>query len=361
MPDRPAAVPAFPFEFKQQADLLNLSREAVLVLDSRERIIFWNDGAEHVYGWSAAEALGVSPLELLKTEMPRPIEQVRNILRRESRWDYELRQTTREGKKVLVASRWALWKNNDGRVLGRFQVDTDISKAKFAEQELRRLSGRLLTLRDEEQRRFARELHDSVGQLLAGARMNVVSAQKYFEKAEPRGAKFFVDADDLLDQALKEIRTISHLLHPPLLDELGLESALSWYVSGFAERSGIETDCELPEDLGRFPKELELTVFRIVQETLSNVHRHSCSTTAKVVLVKNAHQLRLKVQDYGKGMVLASGAAVSADHVTPGVGISGIRERVRQLGGLIQIRSGPQGTTVEVVFPLGESNGNGGI
>src|SRR5256886_8748906 len=149
-------------ELRQRTELLKLSREAVLVVDLSDKIAFWSDGAEQLYGWKGADALGRSPLELLKTQLPRPVAQIETILRREPHWEGELKQTTRFGARISVSSVWALWRDLSGRTLGRFQLDSEITRRKNVEQELRVLSGRLLTIRDEERRRWARELHDSV-------------------------------------------------------------------------------------------------------------------------------------------------------------------------------------------------------
>jgi len=343
---------------RQKTELLKLSREAVLVVDLSDKIAFWSDGAEQLYGWKRAEALGKSPLELLQTQLPRPVAQIETILRREPHWEGELKQTTRYGARISVSSRWALWRDLSGRTLGRFQLDSDITRRKNVEQELRVLSGRLLTIRDEERRRWARELHDSVGQLLVGITMNLSMLQRQLDGAGPIDAKFLSESMHLTNEALQEIRTLSYLLHPPMLDEVGLASALRWFASGFSKRSQIEIDLEIPESLGRFPRDLEIAAFRIVQETLTNVHRHSGSSTAKINIWRSTNQLRLKVEDQGKGMILPAFGKDDRENAILGVGISGIRERVRQLGGQMQIRSGEWGTALEVVFPLEESELN---
>ena len=345
-------------ELRQKTELLKLSREAVLVVDLSDKIAFWSDGAEQLYGWKRAEALGKSPLELLQTQLPRPVAQIETILRREPHWEGELKQTTRYGARISVSSRWALWRDLSGRTLGRFQLDSDITRRKNVEQELRVLSGRLLTIRDEERRRWARELHDSVGQLLVGITMNLSILQRQLDGAGPIDGKFLSESMHLTNEALQEIRTLSYLLHPPMLDEVGLASALRWFASGFSKRSQIEIDLEIPESLGRFPRDLEIAAFRIVQETLTNVHRHSGSSTAKINIWRSTNQLRLKVEDQGKGMILPAFGKDDRENAILGVGISGIRERVRQLGGQMQIRSGEWGTALEVVFPLEESELN---
>jgi len=338
-------------------DLFELARESLVVLDQHENVVFWSRGAERMYGWTQAEVAGKSPFEFLKTELPRPFAQIENILRSEPYWDGELKQTTKQGERVTVASRWALWRDGAGQHCGRFQLDNDITKRKQVENELRILSGRLLTLRDEERRRLARDLHDSVGQLLAGASMNLAMLQRRIPGTESEEAKLVTELSKLLEQSVKEIRTLSYLLHPPLLDEVGLPSALEWYVSGFAGRSQIKVDLEIPENLGRFRREAELAVFRIVQETLTNIHRHSGSPSAKIALSRSRQQVRLRVEDRGKGIspsAIANNGSKPGAPSALGVGISGIRERVRQLGGQMQVRTGQWGTSVEVILPLEE-------
>src|SRR6266566_4262363 len=172
----------------------------------------------------------------------------------------------------------------------------------------------------------------------------------------PLKMKFMDECTRLTNEALREIRTISYLLHPPMLDEVGLASALRWYVNGFSDRSQIKVKLEIPEALGRYRLELEIAVFRIVQEALSNVHRHSKSETAQITLIESPRHLRLKVEDRGKGMSLPISGLEKDDANMPGVGISGIRERVRQLGGQMQIRSGEWGTALEVFFPAESSS-----
>lgn len=341
-----------------KTELLDLSREAILARNQEGKIVYWSRGAEQLYGWSRAEAAGQSPIALLKTELPRSVAQIENILRSEAYWDCELKQTTRQGKRITVASRWSLWEEK-GQPRGIFQLDMDITRRKQIENELRILSGRLLSLRDEERRRLARDLHDSVGQMLAGAGMNLAMIQRRLPNAEPATLQLLQDLGLLLEQSVKEVRTLSYLLHPPLLDEVGLPSALEWYISGFVSRSQINVELDIAPNLGRFRNELELALFRIVQETLTNVHRHSGSATARITLSRLPLQVRLKVEDQGKGMSLPIPGEAHEDRLLPGVGISGIRERVRNLGGQMQIRTSASGTVVEVLFPIEETSAQG--
>jgi signal transduction histidine kinase len=214
---------------------------------------------------------------------------------------------------------------------------------------LRHLTSRLLHLQDEERRRFARELHDSVGQTLAALGMNLSIVQKEIARVT-KTAKTLADSETLVQDMSKEIRTISHLLHPPLLDEAGLVSALHWYVEGFAQRSNIKVELDIPEHFGRLAQELETAVFRVVQECLTNIHRHSGSPIARIRVARSSHEVLVEVSDSGKGIPkekqdeLAVGA--------PGVGIAGMRERLRQLGGSLEINSDANGTIVSVHLPL---------
>lgn len=338
-------------EFRRGVGQLFLSaRDAITLVDLAGNILTWNPAAERIYGWKHTEVIGKPLLELVKAELPRSVAQIENILRREGYWEYEVRATTRQGAPIIVASRWTAWRNQAGEVVGRLHLDTDLTKLKRIEDQLRVVSGHLLNLRDEERRKLGRDLHDSAGQLLSMAKLNLSLAGEHLGTIHPRAAAYLKECSNLVDQALSEVRTISYLLHPPLLEELGLTGVLPWYISGFSERSRIKVTLDLPKEIGRLPKELELGLFRILQECLTNVHRHSNSQTASVSLSFANKQVRLKIEDQGKGMA-ARKTESGAEGRTQGVGLSGIRERVTNLGGHMQIRSGEWGTAVEVVFP----------
>jgi len=222
-----------------------------------------------------------------------------------------------------------------------------------ANQGLRDLTARLLKLQDDERRRIARELHDSVGQMLAALGMNLASLGGELQRLLAT-AKTVTDSEGLVRQMTQEIRTISHLLHPPLLDEAGLASALRWYTEGFGARSHIQVTLEFADDVGRLPNELETTVFRVVQECLTNVHRHAESPTAKVRITRSGRYLSVEVSDGGKG-ILPEKQAELASAGTPGVGLRGMRERVRQLGGDLEICSNGKGTLVNAKLPIAAS------
>jgi signal transduction histidine kinase len=215
------------------------------------------------------------------------------------------------------------------------------------ELSLRELSGRLLQLQDEERRHIARELHDSAGQMIAAVSMQLALLAEDSEST-PRSAKAIKETLKLLGELSNEVRTISHLLHPPLLDEIGLSSALRLYLEGFAERSKIKVDLEIPEDFGRLSADLETAVFRVVQECLTNIHRHSGSTVAKIRVFKRDTELRIEVEDEGKG--ISPEKRIEMDRAgKTGVGIRGMRERIRQLGGSLEIRSRLNGSGTVVV------------
>jgi len=216
---------------------------------------------------------------------------------------------------------------------------------------IRELSRRLLEIQDEERRRIAREMHDSVGQLLAAMSMNFSHALNECQKLSPLASKALFDNAELLEQTTREVRTLSHLLHPPLLDEAGLGVAIQMYVEGFSERSKVGVTLDIPEALGRLPKEIELTLFRIVQESLTNIHRHSESSTASIRISEDEHQLCLEIRDKGQGIPDSKLQLLNTSAGT-GVGIRGMRERLRQLGGDLEIQSSKNGTVLRAVLPV---------
>jgi signal transduction histidine kinase len=218
-----------------------------------------------------------------------------------------------------------------------------------ANQGLRRLSSSLLQLQDEERRRLSRELHDSIGQILAAIKMNIAMVRS--TPLDPAAQKAAADNDSLIDQVTTEIRTISHLLHPPLLDEIGLASALRWYVDGFSERSKIAVTLQLDNSIGRLPAESEIALFRIVQECLTNIHRHSGSRIAVVRLTKQGRECFLEIEDKGVGIPKAKQAHLSS-FAEMGVGFRGMNERMAQLGGGLEVRSDSKGTSVIARLPM---------
>ena len=221
-----------------------------------------------------------------------------------------------------------------------------------ANESLRDLSARLLKVQDEERKRLARELHDSVGQILAALSMNIAVVQSQSHKLESIAARAVLENAQLVQQASSEIRILSHLLHPPLLEIAGLISAIRWYVDGFSERSKIKVDLEVPSNLGRLPNDTELAIFRIIQECLTNIHRHSGSATAAIHIQQDGERLVVRVEDHGKGIPLEKQRQLIGAH-RGGVGFGGIRERLRQLGGTLEIQTNGTGTVITAILNSG--------
>ena len=220
-------------------------------------------------------------------------------------------------------------------------------------RQLEYLTARMTILQDEERRRLARELHDSVGQLIAAIHMNSILLQTESHKLSDQGVKRLRQNSEMEEQLSREIRTISHLLHPPLLDEAGLTSALRCFVVGFAERSKIDARLDISSEFPRLPSEVELSIFRVVQECLTNIHRHAQSPTAMVHIRLEGATVRVIIEDAGKGMTVDPESAFVAS-ANSGVGLRGMRERLRLLGGTLQLHSDKFGTRVTVVVPVAQ-------
>lgn len=342
--ERTSALEEKTVETTEKARLLDLANDAIFVKAPDGTISYWNQGAERLYGWSKAEALGRFPAELLRSEYPIPLKEI------ESRdgWEGELRQFTRDGERIVVASRWTTLRRENGQAAGWLEINMDITGRKRAEEAARRLSGRLLTMQDEERRRIARGLHDSLGQYMTALKMNL----DVMAVANEKQATMATECSNILDKCLSETRTISYLLHPPLLDEAGLGSAIRWYVEGFAERSGIKVNLDLPPQLGRLHKDVEIALFRTMQEALTNVHRHSGGTSVEIRVVAAPDRVRMEIEDDGQGIPEARLKRLLEGAAETGVGVAGMRERVRELGGSLQIESDPTGTLVRVEIPI---------
>ena len=218
-----------------------------------------------------------------------------------------------------------------------------------AQERLRTLSARLLQMQDDERRRIARELHDTAGQILVALNLTLVPVEEELRKTNSSLAGQITESLRLIEELSRDLRTMSHLLHPPLLDEAGLQSAVRWYVEGFAERSKIDMDLHLDPTLERLPAELETAIFRIVQECLTNIHRHSGSNSASIAITRGTHSVNIEVRDHGTGIPMP---------IRAGVGIQGMRERVRQLGGRLEIESGDSGTRVTASLPASFASSN---
>jgi PAS domain S-box-containing protein len=221
-----------------------------------------------------------------------------------------------------------------------------------AEESQRVLSVSLMRAQDDERRRIARELHDSTGQYLSALSLAIDAARSHVENLPPAATRKLEEATEIINRCSAEIRTLSHLLHPPLLEDLGLASAVNWHVEGFAERSGVMVDLQLPAPLARFDRSVELTLFRILQECLTNIHRHSGSKTASVKIQAEPERVALEVRDEGKGIGQEMLGNWFGNKKRSGVGISGMRERVKDLGGTLEIQSSSKGTVVRATIPV---------
>ncbi len=228
-------------------------------------------------------------------------------------------------------------------------IAVDVTARRNAEEALRKLSGRLLGIQDQERRRIARELHDSLGQYLAGLKIAIEMMISRSAGKDP----LLVECTDILDKAIAETRTLSHLLHPPLLDEAGFSSAASWFVTGFSQRSGIPLSLDFPPDLPRLPQAIEIALFRILQESLTNVHRHSRATSAEIKLDADAEQVTIEIRDYGRGVPKHILQQLAGEGSKLGVGLAGMRERIHELGGVFEVTSDTNGTAVRASIPLG--------
>lgn len=221
-----------------------------------------------------------------------------------------------------------------------------------AEESLRRLSTRLINTQDEERRRIARELHEATAQDLSALRMSLGRLERSTSRLPASAREALEESLHLSEQAISDIRTLSYLLHPPLLEEAGLQSAVKWYALGFPKRSGIGVRVEIPDDLGRLPRDHETTLFRILQECLTNIHTHSGGQRAQIRLTCECGHVSMEVIDDGKGMAGGPNRETLPDNQL-GVGIAGMRERVRQFHGTFELVSTPgRGTTVRVMLPI---------
>lgn len=319
--------------------LVDTMQQGAAMLDRNGEILYCNASLAALVGQTRERLLGV-PLKFLTTDQVA----LQNLLQQAELQSCEGEmQLLRADGTVIPAKFSCRLLSSDKSTLG--VLVTDLT----AQRQEADMVARLQQVQDEERRRLARELHDSVGQLLAATAMNIDRVKGESHRLSPEVAELVIQNGSMVDEITNEIRTISHLLHPPLLDEMGLPLALRWYVDGFMERSKIRATVELPEDFDRLPPDTEIAVFRAVQECLANVHRHSGSSSCSVNLVRNDHELQLQVTDGGSGIpkeklpnIMSSG----------GVGLRGMRERIRRLGGTLEIDSSEQGTTVSIKLPI---------
>lgn len=279
-----------------------------------------------------------------------------------------------DGSRIIVIVNIAALKNNRGKVIGAINCFYDVTERRRMEEalhdhdarlrlvneeleslvqkrtaSLRHLSAKLMRVQDEENRRLARNLHDSLGQHLVNVKMNL---ELLAGSATAEQQKRLAAALESTERSIVETRTLSFLLHPPLLDEVGFASAARWYTDEFAKRSGIDVNLNLPEGMDRLPELAEIALFRILQESLTNVHRHSGSPSVEIGLAVTDTEALLSVRDFGRGIPGELMPNCDLDGCRVGVGLSGMRERVSDLGGNFAVHSNSRGTAIIVSLPL---------
>jgi PAS domain S-box-containing protein len=349
---------------------------AIFMLDEQGHISSWNAGAERIKGYAISEIIGKHfsvfyPQEDIQSGKPqRELE----IASREGRVEDEGWRLRKDGSRFWANVIITALRDETGKLLGFGKVTRDYSekikthealqkeiaerteaqrKLHDSEKSLRQLSLRLLQTQDEERRRIGRDLHDSVGQYLVGLKMKVDALKSSAEREHRTEASQLAECAQMTEDAIKEVRTISYLLYPPMLEELGLKSAIPWYLEGFTKRSEIKTTFEISPAFDRLPGDMELVLFRVLQESLTNVHRHSGSPTATVRLFAEKEAVVLQIMDQGKGIHLQNPQDRSQDNIRAlGVGLRGMKERVRQLGGDLELSSARGETTVNATIPL---------
>jgi len=321
----------------------------IAVATEEGRILRANPTLARMVGYAEDELVGRSFLEITHPDDLRESTRLREecAAGRRTLFNVEKRYLRKDGAAIWVHVTAALQRSSRG-ALEYVSLIQDIDARKKAEESVRQLSGRLLQLQDEERRRLARSLHETASQTVTLLGLNL----QRLAKEPSKQAALLADSSSLIDQLSREIRTVSHLLHPPLLDEVGLAPALRWYADAFAQRSGLAVGLEI-DDVGRFGQETETSLFRVVQECLANAHRHSRAKTVGIRLHRTNGKILLTVKDDGAGMprqVLDRLRAPDASLV--GVGLAGMQERIKQLGGRLEIASGGWGTAIRAALPV---------
>jgi len=323
------------------------------ILDSQFRYTRANDVLPRMAGLEPADLLGKSVFEIFGERGARADAVLREVLRTgqpllDREVSDELPAKPGELRHWLVNYFPIPDQNGASTQIGVIAVD--VTARRNAEEALRKLSGRLLGIQDQERRRIARELHDSLGQYLAGLK---IAIEMLSRSPSGKNDALLAECSDILEKSITETRTLSHLLHPPLLDEAGFASAASWFVTGFSQRSGIPVALDLPPDLPRLPEAVEIALFRVLQESLTNVHRHSHTPSAEIKMEADAEQITIEIRDHGRGIPASVLQQIDGEGLNLGVGLAGMRERIHELGGDFEVTSDGHGTTVRARVPLG--------
>jgi PAS domain S-box-containing protein len=334
--------------------LAEVTNDAIWDWDLVTNQLWWNEGFETLFGYGRDEiekTVESRSNRIHPAELARVLSGLHRVIDEGgTTWSDEYRFLCKDGSYAYVLDRGQVIRNPDGKGVRMVGGMRDLTERNLAAAAVQALPAELLRAQDEERRRIARELHDSTAQVLAVVSMNLGRLEEWMEGKDPWAENLLADSLAVLTQGNRDLRTLAHLLHPPMLEELGLLGALRDYVEGFSARSGIQVELEFTEDFERCSPEIETALFRVVQESLSNVHRHSASEVALVKLIRNGDLIELTIGDRGKGLPrgLLLGTAETA---RVGVGISGMRQRIIQLQGHLEIISDEDGTTVCAVLP----------
>jgi len=348
---------------------------AIFMLDPDGRVRNWNNGAKRIKGYDSTEIIGKHfscfyPEEDLRNGKPAwELE----VAAREGRFEDEGWRVRKDGSRFWANVIITAIRDDNGKLIGFGKVTRDVTERmqiertlheevaqrreaelhlQNSEKSLRELSLHLLRTQDEERRRIGRDLHDSLGQCLTALKIKLEMLASPTGQGNDEAASEIAECIHLAEESLKEVRTISYLMYPPMLEEMGLESAIRWYVDGFSARSGISTTFEVGDDFGRPQRDVELALFRVLQESLTNVHRHSGGRTAHIRLLMSNGAVTLEVTDTGKGIPTGLLEQSGQDWTGAlGVGLRGMNERMRQLGGSLEVVSTEKGTTVTATVP----------
>jgi two-component system NarL family sensor kinase len=332
-------------------DLVEHSQDLICTHDLEGRVLSMNELPARILGYRREDLIGHRIPEMLIPEVRHQFNEYIERIQRDGYAKGLMVLTTRSGEERIWEYENTLRTDGVPKPVVRGMAH-DITERKRAQDMSRQLSARLLQLQDEERRRIARELHESTAQDLAGLRMSLGQLKRMKRGLSIPARAIIEHLLSVSDHMVQEIRTLSYTLHPPFLEETGIATAVAWYARGFSERSGIKVQVEVADDLGRLPPELETTLFRILQECLTNIHWHSGSRWARIRVVRENNQVSMEVADGGRGFRNEEpNSAPTA--INLGVGIAGMSERVKQLKGQFNIDSTPtEGVTVHVTLPI---------
>src|SRR5262245_50705795 len=336
----------------QLAAIVESSSGAIIRTSLDGRVLSWNPGAELMYGYTVVEILGREIFVIVPPDrMEETSENMKKLKNGERIENFETVLLKKNGARIDVSLSASPIKDIGGRIVAVATIARDITERKRSEEELHRLTAHLLNIQDDERRRLALELHDVTAQNLFAINMNLSRLQR--GRVEPTEAReILAESRKLGHQSLQQIRTLSYLLHPPMLDQAGLVDALKWYVGGFIKRSGINVEVLTIDEIGRLPAEIEIALFRIVQESLTNIRRHSGSSSAKIRLEKARDQIILQITDQGRGVPSNIHLTGPDGAESLGVGLPGMRQRLHQVGGSLLIESSDRGVVVTAMVPI---------